>query len=267
MRGLMQRYGLSVILGGICFVFGMMVLLEWQLARGAREARAGRLQTIEAVPETNETAAVSEFSLPEEGHYTALLMRPLFTEGRRPSPEPEAGSTEATNQDQSAPPPTPSLPPPNVRLTGTLITPSQTIALLRDNASGKVERVPVGGEVAGWRLEKVLEDKVVFTLGGQVHEVPLRLEEEQGAKSGATPPPPSPLAPGRPQNRGGGRPQSTPSPQPQARSQTQLLEEYKGRLSPGAEARMRRNIERRNRALGILPEGEEGKGNGGASAE
>jgi general secretion pathway protein N len=88
----------------------------------------------------------------------ATRERPLFAPTRRPPPaEPVAvGSVD--------PPPPPPPPPPSLALFGIVKDGEGASALVRAQASDKVQRVRVGDKVDGWEVSRIEERQVVLEL-------------------------------------------------------------------------------------------------------
>lgn len=66
----------------------------------------------------------------------------------------------------------PTVPKPNYRLTGTLLTPQKiTVALLSPEGGGLARKVIVGDELDGWRVKSVEPARVVVELGADQFEI------------------------------------------------------------------------------------------------
>lgn len=141
------------------------------------------------------------FALPAASTYAQVEARPLFNEDRKPTPQ---DATEA--KADAGPPPTPL----NVTLTGVIVTPQVSIAMIRDNARNQSLSLKVGmpleGEQAGWTLVSVSPRGAVFAnAANEQSNVELQTASTPAAPQAAGRPPggqttrPVPgLAPGAP---------------------------------------------------------------------
>ena len=111
--------------------------------------------------------------------------RPLFSVSRRPPALP----VEAAAPPPRAPDPVPSAPPPPERpalkLIGTIVSPTASVAMLRDIATQAVTRLREGEATSGWQLKTVKLRSVIVEKGEQsaILALPERLE-----KAGEEPP-------------------------------------------------------------------------------
>lgn len=87
--------------------------------------------------------------------------RPLFTQGRRPP-------ALATAQPASENPQTAILSPPPFALIGTVVGDGEKIALVMENATQKVLRLPVGEIASGWSVADVASRSVTLKRGAEV---------------------------------------------------------------------------------------------------
>lgn len=91
---------------------------------------------------------------------TAMRERPLFTKGRRPPPLAEAPRS-ADNALTIAP-----VAPP-FSLIGTVVGGDERIAVMRENGSQTVLRLPLGASAQGWHVAEVAPRSVRLTRGPQ----------------------------------------------------------------------------------------------------
>jgi hypothetical protein len=92
--------------------------------------------------------------------YDVISDRPLFSESRRPPerlPEDEAGPTADTLR--------------HINLTGVIITPARKTALLYSQHSPDTINLQEGQSIEGWRLDKVLHDRIVLSHDGETTEI------------------------------------------------------------------------------------------------
>ena len=95
------------------------------------------------------------------GSLAATRDRPLFTQGRRPP-------ALATAQPASENPQTAILSPPPFALIGTVVGDGEKIALVMENATQKVLRLPVGEIASGWSVADVASRSVTLKRGAEV---------------------------------------------------------------------------------------------------
>lgn len=103
-----------------------------------------------------------------------LVSRPLFVPSRRPSP-PAAPASEAPTMKRG-----------QFVLQGTISTPGLSFAMLRETASGKIHRVPLGGMVANLTLKEVGATSVTLALGEETEVVALLVSKVAAAPVGPT---------------------------------------------------------------------------------
>lgn len=89
---------------------------------------------------------------------TATRERPIFTQSRRPPP-----LAMAQPMAENAPAAVLSAPP--FSLIGTLVGDREKIALVLDNGSQTVLRLPIGGSASGWSVADVAARSVTLTRG------------------------------------------------------------------------------------------------------
>ena len=107
-----------------------------------------------------------EFTLPplEQG-FIETTARPVFTADRHPPPSPALPT-----------PPKPSMQKGQFVLLGALITKDNSIALLREIATGKTVRVEQGKEIKGVTVANVLAEKVTLTQYDDSEELVLKIQ-------------------------------------------------------------------------------------------
>ena len=82
--------------------------------------------------------------------------RPLFSPSRRSSPPPVAAIIRP-------PPVQPPPPPPTIELYGTIIDADQATAIIFFSANSQTQRVHIGDDVEGWKVEQIEERKLVLS--------------------------------------------------------------------------------------------------------
>ena len=93
--------------------------------------------------------------------YAAIADRPLFTAGRRPTKAPPPPAQPKVGRQSLK----------SIVLTGILIGPDKRVALIRSAKSPKPQSLGEGATVGGWRLEKVLADRILLSAGEQTAEI------------------------------------------------------------------------------------------------
>jgi hypothetical protein len=128
---------------------------------------------------------------------TATRDRPLFSLWRRPPPL----AVEAAAPPPPAPDPAPSAPAqperPALKLIGTIVSPSTSVAMLRDTATQAVTRLREGEVTSGWLLKAVKLRSVIVEKNEQsaILALPDRLD------TSGEQPSPNPLAFGDRRNK------------------------------------------------------------------
>ncbi len=117
---------------------------------------------------------VAGFNLPPRTNFSDIVVRPLFNETRRP-PAPVVKEAPAPAPKQQT--------PITFEITGILISPTERIAIVRDNRASVV-RAHEGQEINGWIVEAIKVDRVVFRQGDRQEELKLR---DKNQKPGKTP--------------------------------------------------------------------------------
>ncbi len=101
------------------------------------------------------------------GDYEEVNSRPLFNAGRRPIVIAEVAVEEAPEPESEAPQ---AAPPPDLRLTGVIITPEQRLVTLTPEKGGEALVVgqgkPLEGEYFGWRVGEIEPRSVKLRAAG-----------------------------------------------------------------------------------------------------
>ena len=92
--------------------------------------------------------------------YDVISNRPLFSETRRP---PDHAGENAPDVDSEV--------LRHVGLTGVVITPERKTALIYSQKSPAMLNLQEGESFEGWRLDKVLQDRIVLSHGGETAEI------------------------------------------------------------------------------------------------
>lgn len=143
----------SAILAGTCGVFVLLAIaMQLGFGRGYSWLR----------PEADSTAVASvaidrtAFKLPPEAQFADTTARPLFNDDRKPTPE--------TSDTPDVPPP-PQVPL-NIALTGIILTPQVSLAMVHDKLKNKdlalKEGMPMEGDQGGWTLTRINPRSAIF---------------------------------------------------------------------------------------------------------
>lgn len=156
-------------LGGICAGLCFIILCEWIYAVYAQKQLIASL----SAPDKKKKPAIElpaiELTKQPETSYVELVTRPLFISGRRPVAEPNPNETKpAVVANQAF----------NWALNGVYTRKNELYALF-SRTSGKVakdnfRKVAKDGDIEGWKLTEIENDKVTLSLGDQKKELPLR---------------------------------------------------------------------------------------------
>ena len=104
---------------------------------------------------------------------SATRDRPLFAPTRRPPPPAEAAPPPVEAAPVARPPAAPAT---VLKLVGTLIGPSDRVAIVVENAKPAV-RLRVGDAIAGWTLRSISARAVAFEAGGRTLALAARRTE------------------------------------------------------------------------------------------
>jgi len=144
-----------------CLVLASIVLAEWLYAGYSFQNLLASIENTEEVPSEIET--LPEIKLAEKSmeSYSAMVSRPLFTEGRKPIEDEEIAPVQNFSGNIE------------LILTGIVEAPEGVTAMLQDN-NNKHYRAREGEEAEGWEVLSIEADKVVVANGGNKKELMLR---------------------------------------------------------------------------------------------
>jgi len=166
-----RRWGLTWLLLGLCGLLAALVGAELHYGRQWYAQKVAALGTPAAsgtAPVAAESPALGELLEPMDA-YAEIVERPLFIDTRRPpEPAPEVAA--------AAPPPPPPRPL-RATLTSIVITPERHLALVVDHASKRSVRLAEGADFAGWQVERIENEQVIFRQGEQTQVLQLRVYE------------------------------------------------------------------------------------------
>ena len=172
MNEFLRRNPAAAALAGAAILLALALVLEVVFVRPAIDTGAGRK------PSAGEAKLLPPLaSAPPEQAYPETAARPLFTPTRRPAPEPAAQQQAAFQPGQFV-------------LLGVTVAGDNRIAMLREKSTGRIYRIPRGGEVNGIKLATIERDTVTLAMGGQQEQLPLTVQK------GAAPGQPTPGGPG-----------------------------------------------------------------------
>jgi hypothetical protein len=118
-----------------------------------------------ATPGTVSTVATARLTLPKTTiddieRYAALVERPPFVPGRRPTGGAGGESADAADGETASPGLT------KTRLSAIVVN-NNNITALVENGDGSTQRLAKGGSFEGWTVEDIRYDRVVLTLNDQ----------------------------------------------------------------------------------------------------
>lgn len=173
---------------GVLVLTGLLLTFVWSgpgEGRGA-EGDADGAMALPVIPQARE--------LGDLGDYEVVINRPVFNETRRPVLINDVESIELVEETE---PDIVVSDPPQVRLTGVVITPTERVVTLTPASGGEAlvlrEGMPLDGEYVGWSVDQVQPRMVRLTSSrGQRLEFELAVHDAMIAK----PPEPAPPAEG-----------------------------------------------------------------------
>lgn len=145
-----------------CAVLAIIVIGEWWYANYSYQNLLTSIEDIDEVADEMETMPEIKLAEKPQESYSAMVNRPLFTEGRKPIDEADEASPvqEFTGKIE-------------LILTGLVETPEGITAMLQDN-NKKHYRAKQGEEAQGWEVTKIEADKVIVEQGSNRKELMLR---------------------------------------------------------------------------------------------
>jgi type II secretory pathway component PulC len=152
------------------------------------------------VPESDDAALPSlpapmssppYFAMPDKASLAVILERPVFSETRQPSGDPD--SVRAA--------------PADFTLAGVVISPSERSALVQPGNGGMIQRVREGDDIGGWMLMEIALDRIKVRRGAVETEMLIDY---------AAAVPPGPRTESRKQKPGANQPTQKPAKQPPA---------------------------------------------------
>lgn len=157
-------------LAALCLGFGAVVTVELTTRTNFEPPGAAGPLPVPAAPPT-----ATEFAPPPLAQYAEMVLRPLFSESRRP-PEPAGDSSAPPKLFEGI-------------LIGVLIGQGEPVALLKIASESEVTRVTKGQTIRGWLVTGIHPDRVVLQ-GERMTEIRLRDDAAEGDRpSGAGAPP------------------------------------------------------------------------------
>ena len=145
-----------------CAVLAIIVIGEWWYANYSYQNLLTSIEDIDEEADGIETMPEIKLAEKSQESYSAMVNRPLFTEGRKPIDEADEATSvqEFTGKIELV-------------LTGLVETPEGITAMLQDN-NKKHYRAKQGEEAQGWEVTKIEADKVIVEQGSNRKELMLR---------------------------------------------------------------------------------------------
>jgi hypothetical protein len=190
---LYRDYGvaLALLAGGLILLL-VLAVEGWHFQGKRTELKSRQPVKSGSTLEPLENGQDQAITLPGLEHYSDMVQRPLFMEGRRPAPEESLAAAE---------PPKVETGPLNLKLMGLVFTPSDKTVILVDEKN-KYKRVRNNATVAGWKLVEIGEDRVVMEQSGERKELLLLKPKPKGPNFHGAPgvpgAPVTPVPPGAP---------------------------------------------------------------------
>lgn len=145
-----------------CAVLAVIVVGEWVYANYSYQSLLTSIEDIDEAADEIETMPEIKLAEKSQESYSAMVNRPLFTEGRKPVDDADDATPvqEFTGKIE-------------LILTGLVETPEGITAMLQDN-NKKHYRAKQGEEAQGWEVTKIEADKVIVEQGSNRKELMLR---------------------------------------------------------------------------------------------
>ena len=141
----------------------LVAIIAWELTTpyGPQEIAAAPLEyPAEKSKKTAFKQTSPPFRLEKVAAYAAIAERPLFSPSRQPTKPPPPIPKTAGRKSIT-----------NISLSGIIISPDQKTALIRSSKSPKLQSLIEGEKIQGWRLVRVLADRIVLTAGDETAEI------------------------------------------------------------------------------------------------
>lgn len=161
-----------------CACAGAATAYEWQrLNRTDFAATAIPIQPFKHQPVIPE----QKITLPAPiSAYKEIAARPLFFESRRPVPKVAPPKPVARVKPARAPvrkPKPAKAKPPNIRLSGAILAPDSSVAIIRVNGGNEVRYIAEGMEIQGWKVAEIRTTSIVLIRAEQEHIVDIHIEK------------------------------------------------------------------------------------------
>jgi len=174
---------LRPLLATLTVLLALVLVWQWRAwpppAPGAGESGPATSQEPAATNAAEDPLAALT-PLPDKEDYAVVIERPLFMADRRPPSE------EEENEPEALPEPLSDLAA--IDLNAVLITPTLSMAWVRDPTSKTPVRKRVGDDLEGWSIMEILSDRILLERQGEKDTLILR--DYENMPPPAPPPPP-----------------------------------------------------------------------------
>lgn len=164
--------GVTAILLLLCVLISAIIFLQWQSYLHEDHYIDAALESDTTSQDTTDIFLGNQSKTIKLTHFSDILARPLFTEGRLPyeDPEQEKVITQQTGL-------------PKLRLEGIAISPDSRVAVVRDLTDNSLLRLAEGMIHKGWRITSVNSVEATLERGAETHKLPLELVNRPMTKS------------------------------------------------------------------------------------
>lgn len=157
-----REYETPLLLGLACALLAVLVSAEWLWKTASQRSVQAKISGDAggaAVPEQN--AMPKAFELPPLEHFSGIVERPLFIQGRRPLAPVEEGPVEPEKSFDA-------------QLHGIVMAPDGSMLALLKNKAGRHYKLRVGEKLDGWELAEIAPDRVMMMRGESKRELLLQ---------------------------------------------------------------------------------------------
>lgn len=159
---------LTGVLAGICVSLLAVVMLELHLIRsGGLVPEADLLAEADSVIAADSNSA-ERVRLRPLSSYGDVFERPLFSDTRRPPPEPETADTSVRAAQLRA----------KWQLTGIVVAGDASFAHVRGVRDKQTQKITINSALDGWRVTEIAARQVTLSVGTE--SVTLELPEKTG---------------------------------------------------------------------------------------
>lgn len=152
------------ILLATCLVLVVILLLEWTYAHYSNKELLSSMDKIEQQSYVENKLPEIDLALVPIEHYTEMVARPLFVQGRKPIVEVEAEEIEVLDTGKID----------DWILVGIYSIDKQFFASFKNLEEKKHKTKQEGDDISGWKIKEIQAENVILVRAGKEQIIPLR---------------------------------------------------------------------------------------------